>query len=290
MLLACCMIYALVGYCQEVKTLQEKPIVFVDYLKRTRDTPRDWVNGLRNAIIEGLHSTGRIELVDVDMHDDLKLEPHHRYFESSLADDNDEVSRLTIMQKKGAQYIITGQVTSMIVKWKKEADGSRRFEAAIKYILRIINPENGALIGTKELEHSGVSFGKGASEDAAITNTYQSAAHSMRDFVDTYFKIEGTILEVSSEKKGKAEEVYINLGAAHGMKEAQKFTVYVIRDIAGRQAKKEVGRLTIKSVDGDDISLCKVQKGGQEILDAIQNKYPIQIVSREQTFMGGLLH
>ena len=60
---------------------------------------------------------------------------------------------------------------------------------------------------------------------------------SMRDFVDEYFKMEGTILKVNSEKKGKAEEVYINLGSMNGVKEAQKFTVYAIREVAGREAK-----------------------------------------------------
>ena len=112
----------------------------------------------------------------------------------------------------------------------------------------------------------------------------------MRDFVDEYFKMEGTILEVNSEKKGKAEEVYINLGSMNGVKEAQKFTVYAIREVAGREAKKEIGRLTVKAVEGDDISLCKAQKGGEEIMKAIRDEQPIKIVSREQTLMGGIFN
>ena len=158
------------------------------------------------------------------------------------------------------------------------------------YTLKVINPKNGTLIGTKTFQHSGLTGGTGGNKEEAIANTIKSAVYSMRDFVDEYFKMEGTILEVNSEKKGKAEEVYINLGSMNGVKEAQKFTVYAIREVAGREAKKEIGRLTVKAVEGDDISLCKVQKGGEEIMKAIRDEQPIKIVSREQTLMGGIFN
>ena len=161
---------------------------------------------------------------------------------------------------------------------------------SVSYTLKVINPKNGTLIGTKTFQHSGLTGGTGGNKEEAIANTIKSAVYSMRDFVDEYFKMEGTILEVNSEKKGKAEEVYINLGSMNGVKEAQKFTVYAIREVAGREAKKEIGRLTVKAVEGDDISLCKVQKGGEEIMKAIRDEQPIKIVSREQTLMGGIFN
>ena len=171
------------------------------------------------------------------------------------------MDRLSVMEELGAQFIITGQVSSMTAAYKTR-DGKGYYDGSVSYTLKVINPKNGTLIGTKTFQHSGLTGGTGGNKEEAIANTIKSAVYSMRDFVDEYFKMEGTILEVNSEKKGKAEEVYINLGSMNGVKEAQKFTVYAIREVAGREAKKEIGRLTVKAVEGDDISLCKVQKGG----------------------------
>jgi hypothetical protein len=199
------------------------------------------------------------------------------------------MDRLSVMEELGAQFIITGQVSSMTAAYKTR-DGKGYYDGSVSYTLKYINPKNGTLICTKTFQHSGLTGGTGGNKEEAIANTIKSAVYSMRDFVDEYFKMEGTILEVNSEKKGKAEEVYINLGSMNGVKEAQKFTVYAIREVAGREAKKEIGRLTVKAVEGDDISLCKVQKGGEEIMKAIRDEQPIKIVSREQTLMGGIFN
>ncbi len=289
-LVAFCVLYALGGYSQNMDEPKGKPTVFIDYFKRSGSVPFAWVEGLRNSVIEGIQNMERVILIDVDSQDALRIEAQRRSNENISSGDDNEMDRLSAMNELGAQYIITGQVSSMTATWKKGSDNKGYYDGSITYTLKVINPQNGTLIGTKTLQHSGLTGGTGGNKEEAIANTLTYAKSSMRDFVDEHFKMEGTILEVNSEKKGKAEEVYINLGSLHGVKDAQKFTVYVTREIAGRTAKKEIGRLTVKAVEGEDISLCKVQKGGEEIMDAIRNEQPIMIVSREQTLMGGLFH
>ena len=276
-LLVFCVVYSLAGYCQNFDEPKGKPTVFIDYFKRSGDAPFSWVEGLRNTVI------------DVDAQDALRIESQRRSSANISSGDDNEMDRLSVMEELGAQFIITGQVSSMTAAYKTR-DGKGYYDGSVSYTLKVINPKNGTLIGTKTFQHSGLTGGTGGNKEEAIANTIKSAVYSMRDFVDEYFKMEGTILEVNSEKKGKAEEVYINLGSMNGVKEAQKFTVYAIREVAGREAKKEIGRLTVKAVEGDDISLCKVQKGGEEIMKAIRDEQPIKIVSREQTLMGGIFN
>ncbi|MEQ3234892.1 hypothetical protein [Bacteroides cellulosilyticus] len=288
-LLVFCVVYSLAGYCQNFDEPKGKPTVFIDYFKRSGDAPFSWVEGLRNTVIEGIQKMERVILIDVDAQDALRIESQRRLSANISSGDDNEMDRLSVMEELGAQFIITGQVSSMTAAYKTR-DGKGYYDGSVSYTLKVINPKNGTLIGTKTFQHSGLTGGTGGNKEEAIANTIKSAVYSMRDFVDEYFKMEGTILEVNSEKKGKAEEVYINLGSMNGVKEAQKFTVYAIREVAGREAKKEIGRLTVKAVEGDDISLCKVQKGGEEIMKAIRDEQPIKIVSREQTLMGGIFN
>ena len=269
LLLVVCALCSLAGYCQNFDEPKGKPTVFIDYFKRSSDSPFAWVEGLRNTVIEGIQK--------------------RRSSANISSGDDNEMDRLAVMEQLGAQFIITGQVSSMTAAYKSK-DGKSYYDGSVSYTLKVINAKNGTLVGTKTFQHSGLTGGTGANKEEAIANTIGYAVHSMRDFVDEYFKMEGTILEVNSEKKGKAEEVYINLGTMHGVKDAQKFTVYVVREVAGREAKREIGRLTVKAVEGDDISLCKVQKGGEEIMKAIREELPIKIVSRVQTLMGGIFN
>ncbi|WP_291529814.1 hypothetical protein [Bacteroides sp. UBA939] len=287
--LVLCVLCSVVGSAQDLDEPKGKPTVFIDYFKRSGDVPFAWVEGLRNTVIEGIQKMERVILIDVDSQDALRIESQRRSSENISSGDDNEMDRLSVMEELGAQFIITGQVTSMTAAYKTR-EGKGYYDGSISYSLKVINPKNGTLIGTKTFQHSGLTGGTGGNKEEAIAKTIKNAVYSMRDFVDEYFKMEGTILEVNSEKKGKAEEVYINLGSMHGVKDAQKFTVYAIREVAGREARKEIGRLTVKAVEGDDISLCKVQKGGEEILKAIRDEQVIKIVSREQTLMGGILN
>lgn len=290
LLLVFCLVCSLTGFSQDFDQPKGKPTVFIDYFKRSAEAPFAWVEGLRNTVIEGIQKMERVILIDVDAQDALRIESQRRSSSNATAGDDNEMDRLAVMEQLGAQYIITGQVSSMTAAYKKDKEGKGYYDGSVSYTLKVVDPKNGTLIGTKTFQHSGLTGSTGASKEEAVANTVKSAVYSMRDFVDDCFKMEGTILEVNSEKKGKAEEVYINLGSMNGVKEAQKFTVYAVREVAGREAKKEIGRLTVKAVEGDDISLCKVQKGGEEIMKAIRNEQPIKIISRGQTLMGGIFN
>ena len=67
----------------------------------------------------------------------------------------------------------------------------------------------------------------------------------------------------------------------HGLQEGTHFNVYVIGSIGGKETRKQIGRLKVKSVEGDEVSLCKVASGGKEIKAAIDAGQQLQIISTD---------
>lgn len=93
---------------------------------------------------------------------------------------------------------------------------------------------------------------------------------SLTKYTKAAFTVKGHILEKGLEKKDKLKQVYIDLGRNWGTAEGQHFNVYVMGMVAGRETKREVGRLKVESVEGEEISLCKVQKGGDDIKKVLE--------------------
>lgn len=279
-----CLFSILNVYAQETG----KPSVYIDYFTRSTSVPFVWVEGLRNHVIEGIQNMDRVILTDVDSQDALRIEKERRESgELSSGEDND-MERVAAMSQLGANYIIQGFVSSMTTNKEKLNDGSTYYSASIAYTLKVINPKDGTLVGSKTFKHGeGITdISTGDTQDEAISRASAKAVKAVRDFIDENFKLEGTILEISKVKKDDAKEVYISLGSAHGVSEDTYFSVCVTRQIAGRTSFKEIGRLKVIAVEGEDISLCEVKKGGEEIKSAVDAKQNVivRLVPKPKSF------
>ena len=240
----------------------EKERVYIDYFSRPTTIKPILAEALRNKVIEGIQEMERVVLIDVDSDEALKNEAKRRQEASAMGD---VVSRSEEMTTLGAQYLIQGNITSMEALQKTDSKGK---------------------IGTKAFSHEGLTGSTGDTPDEAIIKTLDYAKISMDDFVNEYFKIEGTIVQVESTKKDKAQTVYIDLGTKRGIKKSQKFRVYIEMDIAGELSLKEVGRLNVKEVLSGTRSLCTVSKGGEEIMKATREEKKLIVISRPDTFLG----
>lgn len=260
-------------FCTLLVNAQEasKPSVYIDYFTRSSSVPFTWVEGLRNHVIEGIQKLDRVILIDVDSQDALRVEKSRRESEDVTAGEDNDMERVAVMSQLGANYIIQGFVSSMVANREKMDDGSIYYSASVAYTLKVINPKDGTLVGSKTFKHGeGITdVCTGSTPDEAISKASAKAVKAVRVFVDENFKVEGTILEISEEKKSEAKELYISLGSAHGVTEGINFGVYVKREVAGRTSFKEIGYLKVKAVEGEDISLCEVKKGGKEIKAAV---------------------
>lgn len=248
-----------------------KKIVYVENLSYTNKIGSSYVEGLRNKVIEGLVKTDRITVKDVNSEASLKREAAKQTEDASNVDE----STLVIMRNLNANYMVQGHVTTLEAIKVVDDKGKVSYKGSIVFTLKIIDIASGTLKGTESYSYSGsgsgfLATGTGDTPDKALESTMSgSIERDMVKLVNEYFAIEGTILEISAENKGKATEVYIDLGEIHGMQKKQKFDVYVEREIAGRKSQKKIGEIEIDAVEGDDISLCKVKKGGDEIKSAL---------------------
>ena len=55
--------------------------------------------------------------------------------------------------------------------------------------------------------------------------------------------------------------------------------VYLVHNVAGHEAKSQIGKLKIEAVEGSDISRCKVQSGGKDIKAALDAGENLKVIS-----------
>ena len=165
----------------------EKERVYIDYFSRPTTIKPILAEALRNKVIEGIQEMERVVLIDVDSDEALKNEAKRRQEASAMGD---VVSRSEEMTTLGAQYLIQGNITSMEALQKTDSKGKTYYKGSVSYTLKIVNPTNGTLIGTKAFSHEGLTGSTGDTPDEAIIKTLNYAKISMDDFVNEYFKIE----------------------------------------------------------------------------------------------------
>ena len=278
MLVTLCLCWVMYGF------TQKKEVLLVDYFSYTSKIGSSYPEQLRNAIIGGIAETGRLSVVDVDAEADLKIEAERRSSEGAMAD---ETARTAQMKTMGANYLLTAHVANMDAIRKTLDNGSIYYDGLISFTVKVTNITDGSIKVSKQFDYSGLNAKTGDSREAAITATLAYVKTSMQKFVNDYFKLESTIVAIEqSDKKKGAVTVYINCGSAVGIQKGQLFDVKVEKDIAGKKILTNIGALKAEEVQGEDMTLCKVTKGGNEILEANQDGRKLVIISGKQG--GGL--
>lgn len=263
-----------------------KPVVYIDFFSRSSSVDPVQAEAIRNKIIEGLHSSDRLQIIDVATLEQLSSEEERRKSESAMGD---EVSRNSQMKTLGANYIVSGNITSSDIKKQTDDKGNVTYKGTIHWDIKIIDTETGTVKGSGSFTHTGGGLlGLGASSaEKAFIDTSDAAKLAMGDFVDDTFPIEGLILKVetASKKGDKAQTVIIDLGSNLGVTKGQRFIVYLETDIAGEVARREVGTLNAQEVLSAGRTICKVTKGGDKIIDAMNKEQTLIIVSRKSKLL-----
>lgn len=258
----------------------QKPVVVVDYFSSNLCTSYELAT-LRNQVITGLTETGRINLIDVEAEAALTLEESRRSSELAL---EDQTARIGAMKTLGANYIITGVASVVDAERKVTDSGSVYYSGNVSFSLKVVNVEDGTLVGAETYTYAGLTSGTGSTYDEAVAATLLKAKKAMKGFVSKYFKVNGAIVEMGEMKGGKAKNCYINLGTSSGVDKGQKCEVYEVKKIAGRDAKTLIGMLSIEEVMAEDLSNCKFVSGAKEIVEAFQAGHELLVVTKEKTF------
>lgn len=259
--------------------------VFIDYFSRGSGISPVHTEGLRNALMDGITSSNRVNLRDVDAQSALKIEADIR--NSDNASFGDDPERLRVMTQEGANLLIQGIVTSLDSREiPSSSGGASSYGATIVYTLKVINPNNGLTVLTKTLKHTS-EMGGGidnpletkATKEEAIQKQIGKAVKAGKKFAEEAFPIVGRIVEIDRSERNQAKTCYINLGSDNGIAKKQKLTVRLKRIIAGEESLREIGEVEVVDVESKSLSLCKVTRGGTEILDAFKADQELVVLS-----------
>ena len=270
---------------------QQKDLVYIENFSYSSNIGDSNVANLRNQILAALVATSRFNVKDSNSEGSLKVLTNKQTEDASTADE----STLSAYRNLNANYIIQGHVTTLKGVQKKDSEGKISYDGHITFSLKVIDISDGTLLGSKNFNYEGrpLTCFKGSTstpEEAIEASISCNLEKDIKLIIEEYFPLSGDIIELGAlDKKGELKEVYIGLGEQDGLQKKQNFKVYIHREVAGRKSKKEVGEIEVTAVEGADISLCKVKKGGKEIKEAMGEGTKVTVVSFKKGGTGGIM-
>ncbi len=277
------MLFATIG---TANIYAQKKVLVVDYFEST-DRDEKYSDEIRNQVISGIQSTGRLNIIDAYSELSLRIEDTSVLSEEASQDAN----RLKVIQDLGAEFILIGSIDNILIEKKTTESKNEFFTAEVKVTLKFLNATDGALHASKTVTTfgGGALLGAGSTEQKAITGAISAISGQMARIIDEHFPIKGSLVEVGETKKTKMVSCFIDLGEIHGVSQGQYLKVSQIKEIAGRQSALEIGRIKIESIVAPDLSECKVLKGQEEMLTAFNNGVELVVETiKARGLMGGL--
>lgn len=263
-----------VAICLCMSAAAQKPVVVVDSFTSSSCKASDLIN-LRNHVIAGIYQTGSVNLIDVEAESTLAMESERRSSELALAD---QTARIGKMKTLGADYVLTGTASKLGADRKR----SDHYTGNVVFTLKVVNAEDGTIVGAETFQYSDLLAGSAASADGALYETLAKVENAMAAFVSKYFKMQGAIVEMGEMKNGKPKTCYVNLGASYGLEPGEELIVHEVLMIAGIEGREEVGRLKVEAVVADGLSRCKIASGADKILAAFQAGHDLCVEGKEK--------
>lgn len=264
-----------------------KPTVYMQSFDNTAKVKDGWIEIVRGAVLEGIHNTNRTNLIDA-VTEASRYEEELRRLKENLSTDDLETTEA--LQTKGANVLINGDVTALTVPGTQLDGGSMSYDATVTFTLRVVNALDGTMVGTKTFtlpkNIAGFSLTSLKSlshtEDEAVQAIKGDITKAMKDFVDESFPVVGVLEDVETySKNGKeVETFYVGIGSEDGVVKGQKLDVKLVQKIGKKTANKTIGEVEVVEVAGDDISRCKVKKGGAEIKGALDLNQTVIVSSK----------
>ena len=187
-----------------------------------------------------------------------------------------------------ANYYVDGNISNISTTSKVEERTDNKgkkynvteYKATMGIILHIKSAGTDQVVASPSFNISDYDLTWINTAEGALNEALSQLSSRVYKYFNKFLPLYANVLEGASEKKDKQKEVYIDLGSAtKGFDKNIHFGVYVKRVIAGKDAKKLIGKLKVTSIEGDEISLCKVQSGGKDIKAALDAGEPVIIES-----------
>lgn len=178
--------------------------------------------------------------------------------------------------------IINIQAKSSSHSWK-DKNGKTQvntyYTGVTEVMLTLKNAKTGEVMANPTMKGQGSTNSSFSTSDQAVRDAIGKLSNRIIVWLNNYRPLQANIIEGTAAKKDKQKEVYIDLGSSEGAFEGLHMGVYIVKTVAGREAKSQIGKLKIEAVEGDDISRCKVQSGGKDIKAAIDGGEKLLVIS-----------
>ena len=214
----------------------------------------------RNRVMEGLTHVRRLQVVEDSEASDAK------YQVSAVLTDIAATRKVKAYDRKDS-------------KGREYTETKTYYGAIASVALHFTNLQTGE-VTTSTLSGRCSEYSLARSADEAIRSALDELSDNIYEYYNECYPIRANIIERGIEKKDKTKELYIDVGSRF-IGEDIHFDVFVVGQVAGRETRKQIGRIRVRETLGDDISLCKVQKGGKEIKAAFDRGDAIVTISTD---------
>lgn len=183
-----------------------------------------------------------------------------------------------------AEYYVDVTIPNIATATKTEISSDKKYttvyyKATVSAVLHIKDSKTNAIVYSQTFNISDLDFSWFTSSEEALVKSLGVLSKRITRYFNSILPLTANIIEGARDKKDKQKEVYIDLGESEGAYRNLHFGVFTVKTVAGKEARKQIGKLKITDVQGDDISLCKVQSGGKEIKSAIDAGENILVMS-----------
>ena len=221
----------------------------------------EYAPSVREAIVKALSDVTRFRVTDGGFHlDELAGNEEALYVDG------------TINSITG-----TSQVTPSTVKDKP---AEQAYKVLINVTLNLKDARTDEAVDSHIFSMTDSDISWMTTADKALNDAIDRLASRISEYYNHRYPLHGSIVERGEEKKDKQRTVYIDLGSGCRVGKGQQFNIYVLKSIAGREARQEIGRLKVEEVMGDDLSLCKVTRGEKEVKTALDQEKTLVVISR----------
>ncbi len=280
LILAVTVLFCIKGY------TQKKTVAITSFETTTSNISVKYIKAIEDKVKEAFYSTNRFDIVDRTNYKKIKEEKELQKSEDFM--DGRTVGQTNL---EGAEQLVTGSISQIDII-KKYTEESYYYECNISFSLQVIDVATGQvlaseLIRPKQSLIGGVwsaSLGESGTPEKAFYNALKGTQKAINKFVGKHFPVITLIIEISEASSNKAKILLINTGNLNGAKKNQKFQVVelVNMKVGDKEIVRtiEIGEIKITKVEGEEISVAKVIKGGGAIFSKFNSGAKIECHSK----------
>lgn len=230
--------------------------------------------------------TGKTSIEATKYEDDVKSSIIKGLSEAHRFRYNDGLLQLKDVVEEG-NVVVNALITNINAAsssdtWKDKDNNTKvttTYTGEVDVVLTMKDAKTGEVIDNVSLNGRGMGLSTFSTSDKAIQEAINRLSNNITDWLNRKAPLQANIIEGTASKKDKQKEVYIDMGSSEGAYKGLHMGVYEVKNIGGREAKSQIGKLKIEEVEGDDISRCKVQSGGKDIKAALDAGQQLRVMS-----------